>query len=202
MMNLRLTRRIMLAFFGLGVWCVAVPAQAAPPQQASPDLALSYDGELAPGALGLPGEQASWTLVITNNGNEAVPAVTMTGTLPAELRIERADAAQGSFAINGQAVTFEVGSLGPGASVTAQIVTTVMSSPTTGLLASTATLESAGTTRTAQAEIEVPTTLPATGYPPDEPLETNAWPVVFVGIAAFLTTATVLLAVFWRYAPH
>lgn len=132
------------------------------------DPGLSKIGVLAPGALGIPGEQVTWTLTAYNPTGAALPNVVVVDTLPSTLRIDSASTTKGTYTISGQTVTFTIPSLEVGETVTMRVVTTVLSSPVGGLITNTATLSSGTYSDTASASVSVISGLPQTGYPPRE----------------------------------
>ncbi|MCB9436277.1 MAG: DUF11 domain-containing protein [Anaerolineales bacterium] len=143
---------------------IVVPSSGGEPGVSDP--ALSKIGILAPGELGLPGEQITWVITATNPNGFPLDNVVITDTLVPELQIDDATTQQGTVTINGQTVTFQLGTLQPGQTVEMRIVTTVLDNPASGVITNTATLTSGGFAVTATASVPVPTGLPDTGYPP------------------------------------
>lgn len=134
------------------------------------DPALSKTGVLAPGGLGLPGEQVTWVLTVINIGGATGTNVVISDTLRPELRVDSATTARGTATVSGNTVTFTIPTLAPGESVEMRIVTTVLRSPLAGLFTNTATLNALDSdgqplTRTASVTLNVATGLPNTGYP-------------------------------------
>jgi uncharacterized repeat protein (TIGR01451 family) len=130
------------------------------------DPAISKIGSLAPGGLGLPGEQIIWTITVINNGNVGATNIIVTDILPTELRIESERIAHGTVSVVGQTVTFSIDSLGPGETVEMEIVTTVLTSPFNGVLINTATLNIGTVSKSATAVLNIVVGLPNTGYAP------------------------------------
>lgn len=136
------------------------------------DPALSKVGVLQPGGIGLPGEQITWTILLTNTGTGTATNIPVVDTLPDGLRIESATTSRGTVSISGQTVTFTIDRIGPGETVQMQIVTTVISSPLDGQFVNEATIpvpDGAGGTiilDRAQAIVSAVSVLPSTGYPP------------------------------------
>jgi uncharacterized repeat protein (TIGR01451 family) len=64
------------------------------------------------------GDNATYTVTVTNNGPNAATGVVLTDTLGANLRYVSATASQGTFTQSGSVVTFNVGSIAVGGSVT------------------------------------------------------------------------------------
>ncbi len=136
------------------------------------DPALSKVGVLQPGDIGLPGEQITWTITLTNNGTATATDVPVVDTLPDALRVDSATTSKGTVTIVGQTVTFLIDSIAPGETVQMQIVTTVLTSPLDGLFVNEAIIAvpdgAGGTTILARAQATVAgvSVLPSTGYPP------------------------------------
>jgi uncharacterized repeat protein (TIGR01451 family) len=201
-MHWRLTRTL------TAVILVVIAAGSLPgvlPVEADFDPIFTKTGALARGALGLPGEQITWTITVTNDSDTPSPPLTVTDDVPAALRIERASTDRGAFTLNGQTVTFTLDALAPGGVATMQIVTTILDSPADGRITNSARLTSTDDiTWTSNAEVDVVAMLPATGYAPDEsaPSAAPPWPLLMAGLAAFALTTVFVLALFWRYAPR
>lgn len=131
------------------------------------DPALSKIGVLGPGQLGLPGEQITWVITVSNTTANALTNVVISDTLVPELRIDNATTTSGTVSINGQTVTVVIPFLASGASVEIRITTTVLSNPAAPYFNNNVTLTADGGTFV-QASGQVPTVsgLPDTGYPP------------------------------------
>jgi uncharacterized repeat protein (TIGR01451 family) len=167
------------------------------------DPAISLAGALAPGALGLPGEQVIWVITVNNPGPAVGSDLIVTDTLRDELRIEHAEADQGEVAISEQTVVFTVPVLKPGDTVQMRVLTTIQRSPANGVLLNQALLAVKGpggaVARNASAELFVPDGLPATGYPPAEDLPGQGEPsAVVIGLGAFGVVALTALFVWYR----
>ncbi len=158
---------------------------------------LVKTGTLAPGAMGLPGEQITWTITLTNQGTGAGTDIAITDVVRDDLRIDRVENVGGTFTISGQSVLLTFPRIEPGQTIEMRIMTTVLHSPADGLLLNQATLTALGpdgpVNDSASAEVSVPATLPATGYA--EPLPGDDEPplwifalgsAVVVGAAAFI----------------
>jgi uncharacterized repeat protein (TIGR01451 family) len=155
------------------------------------DPALSKVGVLSAGGIGLPGEQITWTLSLTNNGTATAYNVPLSDTIRSEMRVDSADISKGSVAINGQTVSFTIPSIAPGETVTAHIYTTVLSSPLDGLFTNEAILKVGDTIlASAQASVSGVGVLPSTGYPPKEATGPNPW--LLASIAAVLALVLTL----------
>src|SRR5262249_19022128 len=102
------------------------------------DPAISKVAVLQPGGFGFKGEKITWTITIVNNGSAAGNNVIVTDAIQPELHVDGADTGKGTFNINGQTVTFTIGTLNPGETVTMHIYTTVIKATST--IANTACL--------------------------------------------------------------
>jgi uncharacterized repeat protein (TIGR01451 family) len=165
--------------------------------------AIDLAGVLAPGALGLPGEQVTWVITVNNPGPTAGSNLVITDTLRDELSIERAEADRGDIAISDQTVVFTVPVLDPGESVQMRVLTTIMSSPANGILLNQVLLAASGpggaVARNATAQLFVPDGLPATGYPPADDLPGQGEPsVLVIGLAGFSMVVLTALFVWYR----
>lgn len=131
------------------------------------DPALSKIGILGPGQLGLPGEQITWVITVSNTTPNALTNVVISDTLVPELQIDNATTTSGTVSINGQTVTVVIPFLASGASVEIRITTTVLSNPAAPYFVNNVTL-TADNGVFVQATGQVPTVsgLPDTGYPP------------------------------------
>lgn len=164
---------------------------------------LTVDGVLAPGALGLPGEQITWIVTLGNIGATSGTDITLTDQVHEQLRIDSVEVDRGEFAISGQVVVFKLASISPGEQVQMRINTTLLSTPPGGSVGNRVELEagspSGAIEDTALAEVFVPTGLPETGYPPDKRLpgagEPSVLLVALLGVAAVITAAGY---VWWR----
>jgi len=160
------------------------------------DPAISKIGVLQAGGSGLAGEKLTWTITVFNQGTALGSNVSVVDTLPNNLRVDSADASQGTFTISGQTVTFSIGALNPGQTVTLHVVTTVLTSAastTNTACVSAATAFAAPNPRCSSAPALPATRLPSTGYPPTEPPST--W-LLIGGVGLLLLVAgaaTVLL---------
>jgi uncharacterized repeat protein (TIGR01451 family) len=166
------------------------------------DPAIDLAAELAPGTLGLPGEQVTWVITVSNPGFVAATNLVITDTLRDELRIEQAQADQGDVAISDQTVVFTVPVLNPGEKVQLRVLTTVVRSPANGVLLNQALLAANGpggtVARNASTQLFVPDGLPATGYPPAEDLPGQGEPsALVIALAAVAMVALTALFV-WR----
>jgi uncharacterized repeat protein (TIGR01451 family) len=167
-----------------------------------PDIALT--AQLPSGSIGLPGEPITWYITVSNDGEVSGTNVVISDTLQPELRVDHAHTQRGDFAINDQMVVFTIPVLEPGQTVQMQIHTTVVRSPANGMVVNQALLAANSPTgpitRKTTAEILLPTTLPATGYPPGaEDLPGDGEPSALqIGLAAFAVVLVAALAVWYR----
>lgn len=141
------------------------PPPPPPPIVTVNDPAISKIGILAPGELGLPGETITWQITVRNLGGVAASNVVVTDTLVSELRITNAVTPQGTASINGQTVTFNLGTINAGQAVQMQITTVVRRSPANGLFINVA-CANGGIVACGEAQLPVVIGLPDTGYPP------------------------------------
>jgi uncharacterized repeat protein (TIGR01451 family) len=179
-------------------------AQAAPPHRSDFDPRLDVVGVLAPGALGLPGEQITWIITVTNEGTTPGADLLITDTIRSELRLDSAETDHGSFRIENQDVIFTIPVLNPGESAQMRIMTTVLRSPADSPLTNLAQLSAGGGAAPvrAVAELPVPTALPATGYAPTTTLPGENDPSLFeVALLAFAVVAGTAWLV-WRRGQY
>ncbi len=164
---------------------------------------LAIAGELAGGALGLPGESITWVITLTNKGISPGTDLLVTNTLRDELRIDDAATDYGAVAVSGQTVIFTVPELQPGQTVAMRVETTLLRGPANGLLVNQVLLAGNGPagpfTQSASADLFVPTGLPATGYPPADDLPGRGEPsVLAVGVGALLAVMAAAGFVWYR----
>ena len=151
---------------------ILVGGPSAAPSLSLFDPALSKVGVLQPGGIGLPGEQLTWTITLTNEGAVTATNIPVVDTLSDALRIDSATTSKGTVTISGQTVTFLIDSIAPGETVEMQIVTTVLTSPLDGVFTNEAVIAvpdgAGGTVILDRAQATVPgvSVLPSTGYPP------------------------------------
>jgi uncharacterized repeat protein (TIGR01451 family) len=117
-----------------------------------------------------PGETATFTLMVSNNGTVNALAVIVTDALPDPLVFVSATTTQGTFTVNGNTVTFNIGTVAPGQTVTLKIVARARTDVKTPIdTTNIATLNSSGGTRSASAALRITRiSLPATGEHPNE----------------------------------
>jgi uncharacterized repeat protein (TIGR01451 family) len=204
-MNLKPKRTLYGTVLGLILLLLVLPshADAAPPRQTSFDPAISVVGELAPNAMGLPGEWITWVITVVNSGGAPGRDIVVSDVLRNELRIDSVEANFGAFTINEQSVEFTIPVLNPGESVEMRINTTVLRGPADGVLINQVLLSGTGPngaiTDNAVAEVPVPTTLPATGYPPEQDLPGYGEPsALVVGLGSLAMVVLAALVIWWR----
>jgi uncharacterized repeat protein (TIGR01451 family) len=131
------------------------------------DPAITKLGELQPGDLGLPGEQITWVITVSNPSTVNMTNVVVTDEIVPELRIDGANTDRGTVSISGQVVTFQIPFLNAGESIQMRIATTVLQSPESGEFTNLASVRSdQNTIKTATATVNGVTGLPDTGYRP------------------------------------
>ncbi|MBZ0319634.1 MAG: S8 family serine peptidase [Anaerolineae bacterium] len=160
------------------------------------DLVISKVGALEAGGLGLPGESLTWVITLTNVTTQTFNNLTVTDTISPDLRVVNATTASGTAAVSGQTVTFTIPSLAPGQTIQMQIVTTVATSPASGVFVNDAIVTANGITRTAHAEVLAATGLPATGYPPAKTEQPRDWGlplgIIAVGVVVLMLSRRVV----------
>ena len=149
------------------------PASVDTSQNVEADLSVSKAGKYTVGKVGLVGDSIVWTITVSNTGTAPANGVQITDNVPSELRVDNALSDNGTIAVRGQVVTFTAESIGVGETVHFQVVTTILSEPSSGSFAnsvnvllpdgngggSDANLVASGTVNTVDG-------LPATGYTP------------------------------------
>jgi LPXTG-site transpeptidase (sortase) family protein len=118
------------------------------------------------------GDSVTYTITVTNNGNEDAEDVTVTDTLPSNLQLDSANSTKGTTTLTPpRTVTVDIGTIAPGEIITIKIDATIISgSPST--ITNTAHLTTSTTTdnplnNTGSTSITIPTSLlPQTGFAP------------------------------------
>jgi uncharacterized repeat protein (TIGR01451 family) len=72
-----------------------------------------------------PGERVTWTVTVTNPNPVPVNNVIVVDPVPYPFIVEGAETDQGTFTISGSTVTFFIGTLAPGQTVTMRVFTRV-----------------------------------------------------------------------------
>jgi len=133
-----------------------------------------------------PGDSATFTLTVTNEGTAPANDVIVNDPISTLLQIISTSESQGTVSVNGNTVVFNVGTVDPGQTVILTIVVRAYPADTPPAdIVNIATLSySGGTPRTASATIRLTTGgLPSTGEHPDAPQP--LWPaltVIVIGI--------------------
>jgi uncharacterized repeat protein (TIGR01451 family) len=149
--------------------------------------------KLADPALAKPGETVTYTITVTNRGTAPGYSVVVTDPVPSVLRVIRAETTQGTYTINGQQVTFNLGTLLPGRTITMRVYAEIRPGVVPPIdTVNTACLNN-GTCSSGPLRI-TSGSLPATGEHPDEPPFN---PVPF-GAALIVATAAVAALAYRR----
>ena len=142
-------------------------------QNVEAELSVSKAGNYQVGEVGLVGDAISWTITVANTGTASANGVQVTDNVPSELRVDDVLSDTGTITVRGQTVIFTAESIGVGETVQFQVVTTILSQPSSGTFAnsvnvvlpdgngngSDANLVASGTVNSVDG-------LPATGYAP------------------------------------
>lgn len=88
-----------------------LPTPTPTPQVGVADPAITKRGEPSKA---LPGEDVTFTLKVTNQGQQAAVGVVVTDEVPEYLEIIKVTTTQGAVTIEGQTVTVDIGVVGPG----------------------------------------------------------------------------------------
>ncbi len=151
-------------------------------------------------SLALPGENVTFSIVVTNNGTAAANSVVVTDPLPANLVVVSANTPQGTYVVSGNTVTFTIGTVTVGQHLTLIIVAKLdprVAPPTTIL--NMAYLDySGGMRRIGTASLRVTTgNLPATGEHPADTLN-NVPNSISDGLVLMLTIGLVSSIILYR----
>jgi len=137
--------------------------------------------------LALPGEDVTFVITARNQGGTPAPAVIVRDNVPDVLTVISAQTEQGTFTISGNIVTFNLGILNPGQTVTMRIVARLRPDIVPPAdFTNTANLDwPGGTTRTASAKFMViKGELPRTGeHPADSPAADTSLPIAALVLA-------------------
>jgi uncharacterized repeat protein (TIGR01451 family) len=159
------------------------PTQVTPtpstPPPGTPGCGLTMDKVVQP-PFAMPGDTVTWIIRVHNPCSTPVTNFIVTDDIPAGLIIKSTDPAGAT--INGQKVTFTVGSIGAGQTIELKVITTV--DKNIKLPFSITNLAVGSTGQTAEATLVSVSSLPATGEEPWWRL-----PLLVVGGAALLGAA-------------
>ncbi len=140
-----------------------------------------------------PGETATFTITVVNEGDAPAHQVVISNPLPSVFMVTSAESSRGSTAVAGQLVTLTLDTLNPDERVVLKVVAGVRTSvkPPVDTLNSATITYSGGPPRNAGAALRITGgTLPATGEHPDEPdfsvVWTGALLALLAGLAIFL----------------
>src|SRR5262249_28564063 len=106
---------------------VGVPAQG-PTSVPGPSITDPVITKLADLQLVQPGEKVTFTITVSNPSQSPIPGVSVVDPIPAPLQYIGATTSQGTFTVNGNTLTFNIGTLNPASSVVIKVVTLVPSS--------------------------------------------------------------------------
>ncbi len=146
-------------------------------------------------ALAQPGETVNYTLTVTNNSGVAALGVIVSDPVPNILQIVSATTPQGTSTINGQTVTFNVGTVNPGQVIVLRITARVRPDVIPPVIVTNeATLTGTNLLRKVVSSATLRITrggLPATGEHPEEP-PVSGVPLVLAGVVVLAAGALVI----------
>ncbi|MDX1992187.1 MAG: choice-of-anchor D domain-containing protein [bacterium] len=121
---------IALSGTALGNGSVGQPSQPGQPAPAAPVAAPASVtiSKSANPPFALPGDNVSWSIVVTNTAATPASNVTVTDNVPAELEIIGASSSGGTASASGQSVSVTIPQLAPGQSVTVTVETRIRAS--------------------------------------------------------------------------
>lgn len=157
-----------------------------PHVQATDNISLQITGSLIEGRIGLPGDQALWEIVLTNQGIAPETNLLIVNSVPPELQIDDVVIPTGQVSIIGQSVVVALAELHPGESFRVKLKTIILSSPETGVLDMHVTLDGRDVFASTELQVARVTALPSTGATP----WWRFWLLVIFGV--FLVIGTVL----------
>jgi uncharacterized repeat protein (TIGR01451 family) len=133
--------------------------------------------KIAEPPFGLPGENVTFTLVVTNPGTTPAADVVVIDPIPAQVEILSATAPTGTITVTGQDVRFSIATLQPGETITITIETRVRADVTVPfVIVNEACIQtSTMSARCASASVISVTALPSTG-------ETPFWVTILRGL--------------------
>jgi uncharacterized repeat protein (TIGR01451 family) len=158
---------------------------------------ISKEAALAPGALGLPGEQIIWTVMVTNAGTVPGYNFQVMDTIRPELRIDRVETDRGTVSVDQQTITWTVDQLNPAESVQMRIYTTILRTPSDGLFFNEAVVLGPEGPVAATAQVPGVSDLPSTGYPQPHDSQPDR-KVIMAGLGLLIGLGGVILAVMRR----
>lgn len=129
---------------------------------------LTKAGTWSDAGIGILGNQITWTIVVTNPSANSMNDIVVSDSIASYLQIENVTTTHGSVSINGQNITINIATLNGNTSATIEIVTTLIAEPIDGIATNTVTTSTNGQTASATAKVNVITSLPNTGYPPND----------------------------------
>jgi uncharacterized repeat protein (TIGR01451 family) len=175
----------------------APPAQQTQPQvvapvgQRSAVSGLTISKTVNP-PFALPGASVTWTVSIANNSGANVDNLTVTDTLPDQLRLVSATSSAGTVSTSGQTVSVNLGTLGSGQNVTITIASAIREEVQPPYVITNSACLSTG--QCAQAQVISINTLPSTGE--------SRWSQwrgpIFIGGLALILVLSALVDGFFR----
>mgnify|MGYP001501725791 CR=1 FL=1 len=148
-------------------------------------------------ATAVVGEPVVWTIFVSNPGNAPINGVVVGDTVPAAFTITGVSTTQGSYTINGQSVSVNIGTLQPGQQVVIQINTLGGPIEQAGEVCNTA---SVGSVRARACVDLLPELLPLTGGRPVWMTEAVRW--LMLASAALVSAALGWLYLRPKAASH
>ncbi len=165
------------------------------------DLVVTVDAMFPTGSLGLPGEPITWVISVQNTGTVIGTDLLLTNRLRDELEIDTVFAQTGEVAVSEQMVVYTLDELAPGDRVVVTVYSLVRRGPPNGKLQNQAVVVANGpvgpVSRTATAEVFVPSGLPPTGYPPAG--NVPGQDAVPFGVLVLIAAAAVALTSYYVY---
>ena len=147
------------------------PASVDTSRNVEAELSVSKSGNYTLGEVGLVGDTIVWTITVSNTGTASANGVQITDNVPAELRVDDALADNGTISVRGQTVTFTAESIDASETVQFQVVTTILSQPSSGSFANSVNVVipdgnggGSDANLVASGTISSVDNLPATGY--------------------------------------
>jgi uncharacterized repeat protein (TIGR01451 family)/LPXTG-motif cell wall-anchored protein len=141
----------------------------------------------------MPGATVTWTIMVSNPGSVPVTNIVVVDDVPAEVEIQNVTSTAGTVTSNGQVVTFTIGALNPGESVTIVIETRVRDDVNVPfIITNRASITNAEnpTPRQSEATVTSVSSLPETGE--------TLWVAPLFGLLALIALAGML----WWHRRH